>query len=106
MRPAHIRLVEDNEGDIVLAHDALDKHKVKASVSIARNGHEILSRIKHDEALQSGSVIMLTTSSNPKDIEHASANRATDYFQKPLDVDRFLSTIKKNDDLWLQLVAE
>jgi CheY-like chemotaxis protein len=41
-RFAHILLVEDNEGDIVLTMEAFEECKVKTEISIARNGQEAL----------------------------------------------------------------
>jgi len=43
MKPAHILLVEDNEGDIVLTLDAFEESKIKTDISIARNGQEALN---------------------------------------------------------------
>jgi CheY-like chemotaxis protein len=42
LRPAHILLVEDNEGDIMLTLDAFEEYKMKTEVSVARNGKEAL----------------------------------------------------------------
>ena len=39
---AHILLVEDNEGDIVLTLDAFDESKLETEISVARNGQEAL----------------------------------------------------------------
>jgi CheY-like chemotaxis protein len=39
---AHILLVEDNEGDILLTLDAFEECKLKTEISIARNGQEAL----------------------------------------------------------------
>tara|TARA_R110002072_G_scaffold251053_1_gene409867 strand:- start:328 stop:756 length:429 start_codon:yes stop_codon:yes gene_type:complete len=39
---AHILLVEDNEGDILLTIDAFEESKIKSKISIARNGQEAL----------------------------------------------------------------
>lgn len=38
MKPIHILLVEDNEGDIVLTKDALEEYKIATNTSIARDG--------------------------------------------------------------------
>lgn len=40
--PAHILLVEDNEGDILLTLEAFEECKVKTEISIAKNGQEAL----------------------------------------------------------------
>lgn len=42
MKLAHILLVEDNEGDILLTLDAFEECRVKTEISIARNGQEAL----------------------------------------------------------------
>lgn len=42
MRPAHILLIEDNEGDIILTLDAFEESKVRTNISVVRNGQEAL----------------------------------------------------------------
>jgi len=42
LKPVHILLVEDNEGDILLTLDAFEESKVKTDISVARNGKEAL----------------------------------------------------------------
>lgn len=42
MKTAHILLVEDNEGDILLTLEAFEECKVKTKISIAKNGQEAL----------------------------------------------------------------
>ena len=42
MKLAHILLVEDNEGDILLTKEAFLECKVKTEISIAKNGKEAL----------------------------------------------------------------
>lgn len=42
LKPVHILLVEDNEGDIILTLDAFEESKVKTEISVARNGKEAL----------------------------------------------------------------
>lgn len=41
-KSAHILLVEDNEGDIILTLEAFEECKVKTKISIAKNGQEAL----------------------------------------------------------------
>ncbi len=38
MKPIHILLVEDNEGDILLTTDAFADYKTKTTVSVVKNG--------------------------------------------------------------------
>ena len=136
MKPAHILLVEDNEGDILLTLEAFEESKVKTDISVVKNGqealdflfkrgiyknanrpdlilldinipvfngHEVLKQIKQDPSLKKIPVIMLTTSSNQKDIEMAYGNHSNSYVRKPLDMDDFLDAILKIEEFWLQL---
>ncbi|MEX0684991.1 MAG: response regulator [Balneolales bacterium] len=138
MKPAHILLVEDNEGDIVLTLDAFEESKVKTNISVVKNGqealdflfkegeykdaqkpdlilldinipvfngHEVLERIKQDTVLKKTPVIMLTTSSNPKDIDLAYQKHGNSYVKKPLDMDDFMEAILKIEEFWLQLTT-
>jgi len=67
------------------------------------NGHEVLRQIKGDPNLKKIPVIMLTTSSNQKDIDKAYENHSNSYVKKPLDIEEFLSTILKIEEFWLQI---
>jgi CheY-like chemotaxis protein len=133
---AHILLVEDNEGDILLTLDAFEDSKFAAEVSVARNGKEaldflnktgeftnahkpdlilldinipifngleVLRDIKKDEYLKKIPVIMLTTSSNPKDIDRAYENYCNSYIIKPLEIVEFFEAILKIEEFWFQL---
>tara|TARA_A100000171_G_C2139361_1_gene153421 strand:+ start:6503 stop:6940 length:438 start_codon:yes stop_codon:yes gene_type:complete len=135
---AHILLVEDNEGDILLTKEAFEACKVKTELSIARNGqealdflfkrgeyantkkpdlilldinlplfngHEILRQVKADSNLKKIPVIMLTTSSNQKDIDEAYGNHCNSYVKKPLDIKEFLDAITKIEEFWLMLTV-
>jgi CheY-like chemotaxis protein len=42
IKRAHILLVEDNEGDILLTIEAFEECKIKSKISVARNGQEAL----------------------------------------------------------------
>ncbi len=136
MKIAHLLLVEDNEGDILLILEAFEELKVRAEITVVKNGkdaldllfkrgkhanaikpdlilldinipifngHEVLQQIKSDPTLKKIPVIMLTTSSNQKDIDKAYENHCNSYVQKPLNVDEFLSAILKIEEFWLQL---
>ncbi|MDO7173267.1 response regulator [Mariniflexile sp. AS56] len=45
MKSAHILLVEDSEGDIVLTTEALEESKIINTISIVRNGEEALNYV-------------------------------------------------------------
>ncbi|MBS4040941.1 MAG: response regulator [Flavobacteriales bacterium] len=51
MKQVHLLLIGNNEGDIALMMDAFEKEKIKAKVSIAKNGSEALEYLIHDEGL-------------------------------------------------------
>lgn len=42
MKPVHILLVEDNEGDILLTTEAFEESKIVNTISVVRNGKEAL----------------------------------------------------------------
>jgi CheY-like chemotaxis protein len=67
------------------------------------NGHEVLRIIKEDPSLKKIPVIVLTTSSNQKDINKAYENYANSYVTKPIDMEDFLNAVLKIEDFWLQL---
>lgn len=138
VKKAHILLVEDNEGDIVLTIDAFEESKIKTKLSITRNGqealdflfkkgsypnaqtpdlvlldinipifngHEVLQQIKADPILKKIPVIMLTTSSNQKDIDKAYENHSNCYIKKPMEMEEFLKAILKIEEFWLELTT-
>jgi CheY-like chemotaxis protein len=67
------------------------------------NGHEVLQEIKRDDALRAIPVIMLTTSSNAKDIKTAYSNYTNSYVTKPISMEDFLRAILQIEEFWLQL---
>ncbi len=69
------------------------------------NGHEVLQQIKADANLKKIPVIMLTTSSNQKDIDKAYENGCNSYIKKPLEISEFLNVILKIEEFWLQLTT-
>lgn len=42
MKPIHILLVEDNEGDIMLTTEALEEKKIANKVSVVKNGRDAI----------------------------------------------------------------
>lgn len=137
LKPVHILLVEDNEGDIVLTKDAFEESKIQTKISVSKNGrdaldflfkrgvfaaverpdlilldinipvfsgHEVLKVIKEDPDLRRIPVIILTTSSNTKDINLAYENHSNSYITKPIDIDEFIKAMLKIEEFWFQLV--
>ncbi len=69
------------------------------------NGHEVLQQIKTDLNLKKIPVIMLTTSSNQKDISEAYEHHCNSYIKKPLDISEFLSLVLKIEEFWLEITT-
>ena len=138
LKLAHILLVEDNEGDILLTMEAFEECRVKTKISVAKNGlealdflfkrgafadvkkpdlilldinipifngHEVLRQIKADANLKKIPVIILTTSSNQKDLNEAYENHCNSYVKKPLDMNEFITAILKIEEFWLHLTT-
>jgi len=69
-----------------------------------KNGHEVLKYIKGDESLKHIPVIMLTTSSSPKDINQSYNNYANCFITKPVDVNEFIGVIATIENFWISIV--
>lgn len=67
------------------------------------SGHEVLKKIKDDPSLKTIPVIMLTTSSNQKDIKKSYENHCNSFVSKPIDMDEFIKAILKIEQFWFQL---
>lgn len=67
------------------------------------DGHEVLEQIKQDEKLKTIPVVILTTSSNPKDIESCYKNGANSYVVKPVDFKKFLAEIELFYRYWFEV---
>lgn len=53
------------------------------------SGHEVLQRIRLDSVNKNLPVVILSTSSNPTDIELAASKGASKFITKPLDLSEF-----------------
>lgn len=69
------------------------------------NGHKVLHFIKNDPNLKKIPVIMLTTSSNHKDIDEAYENHCNSYIKKPLEISDFIDAVIKIEEFWLELTT-
>jgi CheY-like chemotaxis protein len=66
------------------------------------DGREALGEIKGDPALRDIPVIVLTTSSAPKDVELAYDRGANAFMRKPLGMDRLIEAAAAIRDFWLR----
>ncbi len=68
------------------------------------DGREVLAEIKADEKLRQIPVIVLTTSSDERDIQVCYRDGANSYIQKPVDMKGFLDSIQRLVDYWYHIV--
>jgi len=69
-----------------------------------KNGLEVLQYIKGNDNLKHIPVIMLSTSSSPKDINLCYNNYANCYITKPVEVNDFLSVVATIENFWISIV--
>ncbi|MBE9143570.1 response regulator [Planktothrix mougeotii] len=67
------------------------------------DGREVIYQVKQDIILKSIPIIVLTSSSNPKDIETCYLYGANSYLLKPVSIDEFKQTIKHFLHYWLEV---
>jgi CheY-like chemotaxis protein len=68
------------------------------------DGREVLSEIKADPQLKHIPVIVLTTSSDDRDVQACYKAGASSYIQKPVDLDGFMRAIERLNDYWFEVV--
>ncbi|WP_411823033.1 response regulator [Leptospira sp. 'Mane'] len=68
------------------------------------NGHEVLKKIKSNEDTKHIPVIILTTSSEEKDIFEAYKNHANCFITKPILAEDFLKVVTSIEDFWISVV--
>jgi CheY-like chemotaxis protein len=59
------------------------------------DGVEVLRRIKEHTQLKKIPVIMITTTNDPREVEHCHALGCSNYITKPVDYDKFVNAIRK-----------
>lgn len=68
------------------------------------DGKEVLHAMKHDPALKTIPVIMLTTSSSETDVQESYSNHANCYVIKPVDLNKFMEVIRSIEEYWVSIV--
>lgn len=68
------------------------------------DGRDVLSEIKRAEALARIPVVVLTTSTDHRDVLACYAAGANSYVQKPVDLDVFMQAIRRLSDYWFDVV--
>jgi CheY-like chemotaxis protein len=69
-----------------------------------KSGREVLAEVKQDPELRRIPVVIMTTSSDEKDILQAYNCHANCYVTKPVDLDQFLGVVKSIEHFWLTIV--
>jgi CheY-like chemotaxis protein len=59
------------------------------------DGVEVLRQIKQQEELRKIPVIMITTTDDPREVEHCHAIGCSNYVHKPVDYDKFVTAIRQ-----------
>lgn len=69
-----------------------------------KDGREVLSEIREDEALKRIPVVVLTSSSAHADIVRSYDLEVAGYLQKPIDVSQFVALVETIGHFWLAIV--
>lgn len=67
-------------------------------------GVDVLAEIKNDLELRLTPVVILTTSSDEKDIADAYANHAAAFITKPVGFDGFMKVVQSVEQFWVEIV--
>ena len=132
--PIEILLIDDNPAEIILSKKALEKADVPTNVNAANDGEEalqflessetplphlifldvnmpgmdgkkFLEIIKADERWRHIPVIILTSSSAPKDIKQCYALYASAYVVKPKVIEEYKTLLKALEGFWFTAAA-
>jgi len=68
------------------------------------DGREVLAEMKADPELRQIPVIVLTTSSDERDVSACYSAGASSYIQKPVDLEGFMQAIERLNDYWFEVV--
>ncbi|MCE7032336.1 response regulator [Lysobacter sp. GX 14042] len=90
------------------AHAGRDQGDLPSIVLLDLNlpkvdGREVLQAIRADEATRTLPVVVLTTSTEPFDVEASYALGVNSYIQKPVDFEQFVWAVKQVGLYWLVL---
>jgi CheY-like chemotaxis protein len=71
-----------------------------------KNGREVLAEIKSDSELATIPVVVLTTSEAEEDILRSYELHANAYVTKPVDLNRFVSTVNEIDQFFIYVAKQ
>ena len=69
-----------------------------------KSGLEVLAEVKQAPDLKRIPIVIMTTSSDEKDILQAYDQHANCYVTKPVDMDKFIEAVKSIEEFWLTVV--
>ncbi|MDA0989660.1 MAG: response regulator [Verrucomicrobia bacterium] len=69
-----------------------------------KDGREVLADIKTDQKLRRIPVVVLTTSTDEKDISQTYDLHVNCYVTKPINFDRFIEVVRTIENYWLSVV--
>ena len=69
------------------------------------DGREVLEDIKNNPELKTIPVVVLTTSSDERDIEACYQAGANSYVAKPVGLENFVRAIQRLHDYWFEIVV-
>ncbi|HLX23592.1 MAG TPA: response regulator [Usitatibacter sp.] len=70
-----------------------------------KDGRQVLSEIKQDQALRAIPVVILTTSAAEEDVLRSYDLHANCYVTKPVDLEKFIVVVQSIDRFWLSVVT-
>ena len=68
------------------------------------DGREVLDAVKADDDLRSIPVVVLTTSTDERDIDRCYQAGANSYVKKPVDIGGFTTAVQRLRDYWFEVV--
>lgn len=69
------------------------------------DGREVLAIVKADDALRTIPVVILTTSTDSRDVDGSYTSGASSYVRKPVDMDLFVQTMQRLKDWWFESIV-
>ncbi|MET0155384.1 MAG: response regulator [Rickettsiales bacterium] len=69
------------------------------------DGKQTLASVKKDERLRKIPVVILTTSTDERDVEQCYSLGASTYIQKPVDFDGLIEAIKRLKEYWFGIAV-
>ena len=68
------------------------------------DGREVLAAVKADQSLRSVPVVVLTTSTDERDIDRCYQAGANSYVNKPVDLEGFMRAVQRLKEFWFEVV--